>query len=258
MAFSNEIVINQHFSDLNPILFGFENCVPSHSYGPAIRTCWLLHYVVSGSGSFTRDGKTHVLGAGDIFVIPPYTEIFYKADSETPWTYIWIGFTSESKLPEVFTSPVIHCAGAGEIFEQMKDCSNLEAGRSAFLSSRLWDLTSLLLEQGKSEVDYIEKAINCMRAEYMHPLNVQTLANRIGLDRSYFTALFKERTGFPPSQYLLRLRMEKAAMLMVKRGERPTTVGASVGYPDPFHFSKTFKAYFGLSPREYIKKHQVL
>ena len=248
-----EIIINQHYADFNPVQFGYEDCRPAHNYGPAVRTHWLLHYVVSGKGRFLREGRTYHVGAGDIFVIPPYLETFYEADAADPWRYIWIGFTAKGGTVAPFEEPVIHCPAAGAIFEEMKNCSRYEAGRSAYLASRLWELTGLLLEQGNQEVDYVEKAIHCIRAEYMHPLTVQALADRLGLDRSYFSAIFKARTGLPPGKYLLHYRLETAADLMLRHGERPSTAAASVGYPDIYHFSKLFKAHFGLSPREYVK-----
>lgn len=52
----------------------------------------------------------------------------------------------------------------------------------------------------------------------------------------------------------MNLRMEKAAELMTVYGEKPSTAGASVGYPDIYHFSKMFKKHFGVSPREYKAK----
>ncbi len=249
----NEIVINYQYGGFNPMQFGFEDCAPCHSYGPAVRPYWLLHYVVSGKGIFRREEQLHTVGAGEFFVIPPYLETYYEADAVNPWQYIWIGFTAEGALPAVFNQPVIHCAGAGRVFEEMKRCRELENGRSAFLAARLWELASVLQEQGKSRVDYVEKALNCMQAEYMKNLSVQDIADRLNLDRSYFSGLFREKMGVPPGQYLQALRLEKAAELMVLYGESPSMAGASVGYPDLYHFSKVFKKHFGLSPRGYLK-----
>lgn len=244
----NEIIIDRQYGGINPMQFGYEACTPSHFYGPAVRAHWLLHYVVSGSGRFEREGKCHTVRAGEIFVIPPYLECYYEADEKDPWQYIWVGFTGD---PPVEPDPILRLPGAGSVFEEMKRCSHLENGRSAFLAARLWELFSLLLEQGKASAGYVEKAIHCMRSEYMNPLTVSELAARLNLDRCYFSTLFKEETGLSPMQYLIRLRMEKAAELLLDHGERASTAGASVGYPDLYHFSKAFKAYYGVSPREY-------
>ena len=83
-----EWIVNEHLPGLNPVQFGSERCAPSHAFGPAVRTHWLLHYVISGQGRFTREGETHPVHAGNIFVIPPYLETYYQADAQTPWHYV--------------------------------------------------------------------------------------------------------------------------------------------------------------------------
>lgn len=248
----SEIIIDNQYNDFNPIQFGHENCAPSHSYGPAVRSHWLIHYVVSGFGQFTREGKTYDIGPGQMFIIPPYLETYYEADSKHPWKYIWIGFTSSS-VPEVFSEPVISCHDAGAIFDEMITCSKYENGRSAYLSACIWKLVSLLLERSESKLDYIDKALNLMHSEYANGITIQQIANRLGLDRSYFYSLFLERVGSSPSEYLINLRLSKAAELMTIYRERPSTAAISVGYDDLYHFSKIFKKYYGVSPREYCK-----
>ena len=249
----SEIIIDCHYGGLNPVRFGYAPCEPCHSYGPAVRTHWLLHYVVSGFGQFTREGVTHKIGPGQIFVIPPYLETYYEADRERPWQYTWIGFTTEEQLTEVFSQPVISCSDVGEVFEEMKSCSSMENGRSAFLSGCLWKLMAILQERGKPKFDYIDKALNCMHSEYAQGITIKEIANRLGLDRSYFYTIFSERVGTSPSEYLINLRLTKAAELMRYYRERPSTAAISVGYEDLYHFSKIFKKHFGVSPREYMK-----
>lgn len=254
MARRSEVVVNCQYRGLNPVQFGTESCAPNHSFGPAVRTHWLLHYVVSGFGIFRREGKTYRLSPGDIFVIPPYLETYYEADGQRPWTYIWVGFTADFPLPDCFTSPVISCPEGGEIFDEMLRCGNFDSGRSAFLSGCLWRLTGILLEKGKPTVGYVDKALSFIHSEYAMGITVSEIAERLNLDRSYFSTLFTRRTGVSPSAYLRSVRMNKAAELMTKYGESPSTAALSVGYEDLFHFSKSFKQFFGLSPRAYVKQ----
>ena len=164
--FLSEIIIDEHYSGLNPMQFGYEKCKSGHGFGPAVRTHWLLHYVVSGFGTYVYKGTAYSVEPGEIFIIPPYLETYYEADTKNPWHYIWIGFTTQDELPDLFRQPVIHCPGAGIPFEEMMLCKNMENGKSAFLSSCLWKLMSILLEQGKPVTDYIDKAIHYMQAEY--------------------------------------------------------------------------------------------
>ena len=254
--FTQHIVINHRYPGLNPVQFGYENCAPCHSYGPAVRSEWLLHYVVSCFGSFRRDGKTYHIGPGEIFVIPPYAETYYEADREKPWYYIWIGFSTDAALPEPFSKAVIRCPGVGEVFDRMRRCETMDSGKSAYLSGCLWELLSVILESGKERTGYIEKALAVMHAEYMNGVSVGALAARLGMDRSYFSTLFKASVGVPPGVYLTNLRLEKAMELMTAYGESPTIAAASVGYADLFTFSKAFKQKFGAAPREYLKAYR--
>lgn len=249
-----DIIINHNYSGLNPLQFGYEECKSGHCFGPAVRTHWLLHYVVQGFGRFHRDGKIYEVGPGEIFVIPPYLETYYEADSQQPWQYYWVWFTTESALPAVFSKAVISCPNAGEVFESMRRVRDFENGRSAYLSGCLWILLGTLLEQDKPTADYVEKACNCMRSEYMTGITVQQIANRLNLERSYFSTLFRKKRGISPQQYLKNIRLEKAADLLVNHGEKPSMAAVSVGYSDLYHFSKIFKQHFGLSPRAYQKR----
>lgn len=248
----SEIIIDCHYGGLNPVQFGHEICEASHAFGPAVRTHWLLHYVVSGFGYFTREQITHEVGAGQIFVIPPYVETYYEADRERPWQYIWIGFTTQDALPEVFSRPVITCPDVGDLFNEMMTCGSMENGRSAFLAGCLWKLTAVLLEKGKPKADVIDKALSCMHSEYYKGITVREIADRLGMDRSYFSTIFSGRVGIPPGEYLINLRLQKAAELMRLHGECASTAAISVGYDDICHFSKIFKKHFGMSPRAYI------
>lgn len=252
-----EIIINRHFPGINPLTFGYEDCAPSHSFGPAVRKSWLLHYVISGTGTFTREDQTFSLHAGEIFVIAPYVKHYYEADAETPWRYIWVSFESEISLPSAFSEAVIHCSGVGSIFEDMRRCCSMQSGKTAFLASRIWELIARIDDAGKQGNNYIREAIHCMNAEYMTDLSVAGLAQRLNLDRCYFSSLFKQQVGVSPSQYLMNLRLEKAADLMLQHELTPSVAAASVGYSDIFNFSKMFKKKYGCSPRQYIQENRV-
>ena len=247
------IISNQNYKGINPVLFGCQKCPPGHSFGPAVRNWFLIHYIVSGTGIFRTETQEYRLHAGEMFVILPGQETYYEADSLSPWHYIWIGFTADTPLP-VHLSPVIHAPAAGVIFQKMLDCATHEKGRSAFLCARLWELFTLLLENSVGgEIDYVQYALDCIHSEYVEPITVETIASRLGLNRSYFSTLFKLRVGVSPKRYLFEYRMHMAASLL-REERKPVTVTAnSVGYTDIFNFSKMFKQYYGVSPLEYAK-----
>ena len=248
---SHCIAINENYQGLNPVVFGYEEHDSNHCCGPAIRTNWLIHFIVSGVGYFKKNGEEWHVTAGDMFVIAPFEETLYRADPKNPWSYIWIGFTSSDDLP-VNLDPVIKCPAAIEIFEKMKECEFLTVGRSAFLAARLWDLFSLLSQETSKHEDYIKSALDYIHEDYMSGITVEEVAERVHLERTYFSVLFKKKTGITPKEYLKNYRMSMAASLL-SRGDVPVSVAAhSVGYSDIFTFSKMFKKHFGISPREYV------
>lgn len=252
----SEIIIDEHYEGLNPMQLGQERCEPGHSYGPAVRTHWLLHYVVSGSGYFTKAGKTHTVSPGETFVIAPYEETYYEADSEHPWHYIWIGFTGDP--PCDLNVSVLHKPELGDIFTDALKCKGMNRGKSAYLAGILWRIVSCLLEENSAEYDYVSQAIHCMKLEYADGITVAEIADRLNLSRSYFSVIFKERTGLTPHNYLTNLRMEKAIDLMVHHKMAPTVAAASTGYSDIYNFSRMFKRYTGMSPRSYMRQHSRL
>ena len=247
------IVSDEGYSDLNPMQFGYETCESGHFYGPAIRTHWLIHFVVSGFGIFRINGNEYKIRPGEMFIIPPYVETYYEADKNNPWNYIWIGFTTSSHLPDSLPH-TLKLPEAAEVFNAMKNCEDFTEGRSAFLSARLWDLFALILGRSNSRNDYVKAALDCIHSEYMTGITVEEIANRLNIERTYFYTLFKKKVGISPKQYLLNHRMNIAATLIKDQSISVSIAGYSVGYTDIFTFSKMFKKHFGLSPKQYAKQ----
>lgn len=262
MATHSLLVSNREFREINPLQAGWERCRPGHSFGPALRSFYLLHYVVSGHGTFRTENKSSRVGPGEIFVIRPGETTFYQASSEDPWHYIWIGFTLGLPLPEALKSDVVSLPQAGEIFSSVPDLVHRENGRETSLCGKLWELFSLLEQEeipssarkGKSADAYVNMAKTYMETEYMRNVSVTALARKLNLDRSYFSKLFRESTGKSPQQYLTWLRLKKAAELLREYGKTPGEAAIAVGYSDVFSFSRMFKRHFGISPREYGKR----
>lgn len=245
---------NEEYDGLNPVEFGYEACRCSHRWGPGVRTYWLIHFVVSGRGYFKICDREYHLSSGEMFIIPPYVEVYYEADEKSPWNYIWIGFTA-SKLPATLPD-VLNCPEAFRIFGEMKNCENMEKGISAFLTARLWDLFAILLKERDTRSDYVKKAVACIHSEYMKGITVSEIAKKLNLDRTYFSALFKRKTGIPPKQYLVDYRMSVAASLLLNQGYSVSVTACSVGYSDIFTFSKMFKNHYGVSPNDYVKSNK--
>lgn len=84
---------NNFYKSIDIMIYntGYEECDPGHSYGPAVRKSYMIHYVTEGKGIFTTNGKTYQLKKGDAFLMCPGEQIYYEADKKNPWCYAWIG-----------------------------------------------------------------------------------------------------------------------------------------------------------------------
>ena len=71
---------------------GREQCAAGHSFGPAVRPHYLIHFILSGKGRYHVNGDAYHLQAGDAFLIYPGETTVYEADEKNPWEYAWIGF----------------------------------------------------------------------------------------------------------------------------------------------------------------------
>ena len=170
MEMQTVLLSNQRWKEVNPIQFGWEHCAPGHSFGPASRSYFLLHYVVSGKGVFTVGGRSYDLGPGQIFVIRPYDMTYYEADREAPWHYLWVGFELGLPLPEALSRDVLLLPQAEKLFSSMRQAASLTAGREAFLCGKIWELLALLQSgpfqerQGRGQ-DYVNAAKTYLEKE---------------------------------------------------------------------------------------------
>jgi len=116
--------------------------------------------------------------------------------------------------------------------------------------------TNKHLLTASSGPDYSPEEIVSLVKEYVQnhyasDISLATLSENLGFSSSYLTKIFNKIEGTTPSKYIRDYRMSIAKQLLSEPGASVNTVSTAVGYPDPFHFSKTFKQTFGVSPSEY-------
>lgn len=85
-------------------------------------------------------------------------------------------------------------------------------------------------------------------------LNVETIAARLGISRIHVNRKMQKETGTSPSALITRLRMEKAAELLTGEKRPVAEVAGAVGFVTASYFSSAFRKYFGMTPKEFVKK----
>lgn len=100
----------------------------------------------------------------------------------------------------------------------------------------------------------IEKAVDYVNKNYKDCLTLNSLADKLFLNPSYFCKIFKEEMGESFTKYLMNLRVEKAKELMEDPTMKIYEVAERVGYDDVQYFTKMFKAIQGVTPMQYREK----
>jgi len=144
---------------------------------------------------------------------------------------------------------ILACRGAGASQPGGEGPAPLSIARDAHGAS---DPSTEVAANGCPEtVRKIELSIAYMKEHLDQPLRVATLAAQASVSPSHFFALFKRRTGSAPMDYFTHLRMQYARRLLDGSSASVKEVAATMGYDDPFYFSRVFKSVNRLSPSQY-------
>jgi AraC family transcriptional regulator len=100
----------------------------------------------------------------------------------------------------------------------------------------------------------INKAFDYIENNISKQISLEELADVANFSKYHFHRIFSSYTGEPPAQFINRLRLEKAAMMLVmNKNDNISDIAEKTGFTDLSIFSRNFKSYFGISAGEYRK-----
>jgi len=101
----------------------------------------------------------------------------------------------------------------------------------------------------------IRRVQDYLRNHFSGDTSLQTIADYVHLHPVYLSRLYKAETGEGISEYLLKLRMDKAEQLLTGTRMRIQDISAQLGYDNTQYFIKVFKRHFGTTPGEFRELH---
>lgn len=249
---------------------GLQRCGPDHAWGPGVRDHYLIHYVLSGKGTFQSGEKSHSLTAGDGFLVVPGALSSYQADHDEPWEYCWVGFqgadagrlVQETGLSA--QSPLFHYDKDDLLRERLLNiyrCTGPSPGDEAEMTAALLHFLSALMRlsdgqtrQCNTGYAYVRRSIQFIDYNYSREdLNVEQIAANAGISRSHLYRLFLRHTAMTPNEYLTKYRINKAADLLRNEGLSVGEAAYSTGFSDQLYFSRVFKRYKGIPPSRFAQ-----
>lgn len=259
---------NEILSNLLLTWAGFYTKAFGHRVNNRILQDYVIIYCVDGGGWLELEKKRWNIKKGDIFICPPNIAHSYGADDKAPWTKYWIHF--RGKIASAYMAllgltvdlPILNVDENPKILSLMQDILNvLKTGytqsnlllATAYLNNILTYLNSLSMNKGFSkdgDID-VEKVIIYMLDNINCNLTLDQLSHYVSLSKYHFVHLFKEKTGYSPVDYFIRLKMQKACALLENTRVKVNSISTTLGFSNPYYFSTTFKRIIGQSPQHY-------
>nr|WP_130789614.1 helix-turn-helix domain-containing protein [Lachnoclostridium pacaense] len=147
-------------------------------------------------------------------------------------------------LQDIFQNPI-------EEFKKIAAGGTLESSIDN-LKQNLFKISSSIGCNKSRYGRLIDTALTYIQNHYMHStFSIDEVANVVCLSTSYFSTVFKNETGITFTDYLIKIRMEKAKGLLENTNMKMYEISSLVGYENAAYFSAAFKKYYGKSPSEY-------
>jgi AraC-like DNA-binding protein len=243
--------------------------VHEHGYVLPRRTVpdYNLIHVTRGKVVWVVDGVDHPLTPGSLVIVPP--GVWHHADRSTQRitlqsVHVTATLPGGQDVFELLTPPRLqqvpfntpldkYLRGASfECFRPVEVARLMLPGwgqlitielfrhdaRTGQLKYRIADpLVAAMLEDLDKRLD--------------QPVTLEELATRSGFSAQHLNRVFRKSLGVTPLQYLMRTRMERAALLLREDSMTVRAIGQQLGFDDPYYFSRVFSQHFGQSPAQF-------
>lgn len=228
---------------------------------------YILIYVKDGCGWVDVAGCRCRLSQDEFIVIPKGTAHAYGSEEEDPWSIYWLHFDGlkASYLAEGLAVPTrISPADDSRIAERIDLFEEIFFLLSKNLNADALGYANLVLQhllgtfryvnvyrkgayRKNRDTDAVGKVIHYMEENVENRLSVEEMAAAGHFSRSHFYRRFQEETGQSPLDYFIRLKVNKACLLLI---DTPLSVGQiayKLGFSDSQYFARTFKKIMGMS-----------
>ena len=233
---------------------------------------WQILYGASGTGNIQIEESRYNLGEGQIAVLPPHTGHQYES-AQNEWKVHFLGFDGNScqkLLTDLgLAQPGVYHLSHGEKASQafllhLKEIESVINSQihlkyrvlSKELYSTLLDLASgSSLERTALWNDpdgLMSDVIEYLEKHCSEDISLMQIGEEFHLTPEYLCARFKNSTGETVGQYLKRVRIGRARILLMERPDlNLRRIGELCGYRSPSYFGKVFREMTGLTPQNF-------
>ncbi|GBU07202.1 transcriptional regulator [Bacteroidales bacterium] len=228
-----------------------------------------LLYITRGSGKFiSQQGKQYSIQEGNMFLLFPGEWHNYMPNAAHGWDEYWIGFKGtniDNRVKNGFFSPqkpIFEVNIREEIVQLYKQAIKIAAEQKSGFQQMLagivnhllglaYSLDKQALFEDSQLNDQINKAKIIMINSLGEKISPQTIAKDLNMGYSWFRKMFKEHTGFSPSQYILALRIQKVKEMLTNSNLTIKEIFFEMGLENEAYFFAAFKNKTAMTPKKY-------
>ncbi|MEM7109930.1 MAG: AraC family transcriptional regulator [Bacteroidota bacterium] len=263
---TQELVSNLYLTDI-----GFFPKALNH-YRNRASGCleYILIYCLEGRGQIKIRNKKYKLEPNTFCIIEKDRPHRYASDNKDPWSIYWIHFkgTSAPYLYKKFEDqnkgkPIFIPFNRNKIseFEYLLDLFKMG------YTNQIFEYSSMLLHKllgsfiyysiksndnnNRNKEDLVKKITEYLNSNIYNTLTMQDINTEFGKSSSTLFTLFKEKTGYSIMHFFSLIKIQKACELMNLTSMSIKEISYELDYQDPLYFSRVFKKFMGVSPREY-------
>ncbi len=138
-----------------------------------------------------------------------------------------------------------------QFIRKIADCTSYEA-LCFILQEIVETFSNSILSHGNiKNREIMKKAISFISQHYSEPISLNYVANEVHLNPAYFSTLFKKEIGLSFKEYLNHVRIEESKRLLANSNFSIIDIAIAVGFEDQSYFSKVFKKYTGMTPKQF-------
>ena len=221
---------------------------------------WELVYCTGGQGEFVFDDEVVRYRRGDVVAIPPNVKHINRSDEGFTNIYLNIAdatipYRTVKKITDEAEKQILRSFNEANYYFN-SDIANKELVLSALGQLIVSYLIVYIGKNGTSEVvEEIRKNILKNFSDVNYHLDVYLKSLPFSYD--YLRKLFKKETGVTPHEYLTRVRMNAAQLLLSGASRFDYSINETselCGFSEPLYFSRIFKKRFGCSPSQYVQR----
>ncbi|MDB5561704.1 MAG: AraC family transcriptional regulator [Hyphomicrobiales bacterium] len=227
----------------------------------------VIQHTLSGQGVLSYDGRTVPLDAGDTMLVTIPHNHRYFVERGGDWRFFYVVLSGQEVMRlagEVITTggPVLRLSARA--VDRLAACViallDGQADAPGEASSLAYRAIMALVDDVLSANPVVDDAVHpewllrvnaYIERHLAEPLTVERLAGVAGMSRAHFVRQFSRSAGAPPSEYVFRTRMARAARLLQSTQLPVLEIALSCGFLDPNYFTKAFRRAFEVSPTEF-------